>query len=90
MALEYAKKLANKGLYRLLVLDEISHALRRNLLPIEDVIEFLHNKPTGLEIVLTGRGMAQEIIDLADVVTESKPVKHPYAEGMPSRRGIEY
>lgn len=90
MALKYAKKLAEKGQYHMLVLDEISHALRRNLLSIEDVMEFLRTKPAGLEIVLTGRDMAQEIIDLADLVTESKLVKHPFSEGVQSRRGIEY
>lgn len=90
MALEHAKKLVNTGRYQLLVLDEISHALRRGLLPAKAVVEFLQTKPAGLEIVLTGRDMAQAVMDLADLVTEHRMVKHPFTEGIQSRRGIEY
>lgn len=90
MALAYARKLADSGQYQLLVLDEISHALRRNLLSVEEIMEFLQTKPTALEIVLTGRNMPQEIIDFADVVTDNRMVKHPLTEGIQSRRGIEY
>jgi cob(I)alamin adenosyltransferase len=90
MALAYARKLADTGQYQLLVLDEISHVIRWGLLTVDDVLEFLQWKPPDLEVVLTGRQMAPEILAVADLVTELAAVKHPLEKGIPSRRGIEY
>ena len=53
------------------------------------MIEFLKKKPVGLEVVLTGRNPSQELIELADYVSEIKAVKHPYEKGINSRIGIE-
>ncbi len=89
-ALAYAVRLAGEGAYHLLVLDEISHAICRGLLPVEDVLVFLRNKPASLAVVLTGRNMPQELTDAADFVSENRLIKHPFAKGIPSRRGIEY
>ena len=47
------------------------------------------NRPEGLEVVLTGRDPGEELLELADYVTEMKKVKHPYDQGVPARRGIE-
>lgn len=74
----------------LLILDEILNALRYNLISLESVLKMIKEKPPGVEIVLTGRGAPPEIIDAADLVTEMTEIKHPYAQGIPSRRGIEY
>lgn len=73
----------------LLVLDEIFAALSTNMLTEKEVVEFIKQKPDDLEIVLTGRNPPQEIIDLADYVSEIKKIKHPYDKGMESRKGIE-
>lgn len=89
-ALEYAKSLIRERCCDLLILDEISHPLRHRLLEAEEVCNLLKAKPTNLEIVLTGREMPQEIIELADLVTEVFPQKHPFQAGIDSRRGIEY
>jgi cob(I)alamin adenosyltransferase len=90
MAFAHAKELAASGTYDLLVMDEISHAIRHNLLPIPTVVEFLKTKPADLEIVMTGRQMAPEVLELADLVTEMHMAKHPFAIGVDSRLGIEY
>jgi len=90
LALAYAKKMAATGQYKLLVLDEISHAIRWGLLTVDEVLEFLQRKPSELEVVLTGRQMAPEILAAADLVTELAALKHPLERGIPSRRGIEY
>ncbi|HEX3030664.1 MAG TPA: cob(I)yrinic acid a,c-diamide adenosyltransferase, partial [Bacillota bacterium] len=89
-ALEFASRLISSNELDFIVLDEISHPLRHNLLTVEQVTSIITAKPSGLELVLTGRGMPQEIIDLADYVTEMYPVKHPFKKGIESRRGIEY
>ena len=69
----------------LLVLDEVLGALSRTA-----VIEFLRNKPDALEVVLTGRDPDEELIALADYVSEVRKIKHPMDEGVMAREGIEY
>lgn len=73
----------------LLILDEIIASTNLELIPLEEVVEFLKKKPVGLEVVLTGRNPSQELINIADYVSEIKAVKHPYARGINSRIGIE-
>ncbi len=74
----------------LLILDEISHPIRHQLLTDDEISTMLKQKPNDLEIVLTGRAMAAKLIAIADLVTEFTPIKHPFQAGIASRRGIEY
>jgi cob(I)alamin adenosyltransferase len=76
--------------YALLVLDELNIALSYEYLPVSEVIEALRNKPRELSICITGRGAPQELIDVADTVTEMKPIKHAFDAGIRARRGIEF
>ncbi|AIY82269.1 corrinoid adenosyltransferase BtuR/CobO/CobP family protein [Clostridium baratii str. Sullivan] len=75
--------------YDLLILDEIIATINRDFVMLSEVIDFLKNKPTGLEVVMTGRNPKEELIELADYVSEIKEVKHPYNKGIKSRVGIE-
>lgn len=90
MALQRAEEVTESKEVDILILDEIGNALRYNLITSEELIQFLTGKPAKLEVILTGRGIPNEILELADLVTELKPVKHPYQKGISSRRGIEY
>lgn len=74
----------------LLVLDEALGALSTGTLSRTAVIEFLRNKPDALEVVLTGRDPDEELIALADYVSEVRKIKHPMDEGVMAREGIEY
>ncbi len=74
----------------LVVIDELSHVINKGLLTLDKVLAVLKEKPARLELVLTGRDMPGEIIELADLVTEMKMLKHPYQKGLPAREGIEY
>jgi cob(I)alamin adenosyltransferase len=76
--------------YELLVLDELNIALSYGYLPVSEVVEALRNKPRELSICITGRGAPQELIDVADTVTEMKPIKHAFDAGIRARRGIEF
>lgn len=76
--------------YSLIVLDELNIALSYGYLPVSEVIEAVRNKPQELSICITGRGAPQELIDVADTVTEMKPIKHAFDAGIRARRGIEY
>lgn len=85
-----AKKALASESYRLVVLDELGHALARGYLGEEEVIAALAQRTLGIEVVLTGRDFPQMIIEAADLVTEMRPVKHPFAQGQKARWGIEY
>lgn len=74
----------------ILILDEVMGAISNYLISIQDIVNFIKNKPDKLEIVLTGRNAPQELIDIADYVSEINPVKHPLRMGIAARKGIEY
>ena len=83
------QKLAS-GEYDLLILDEITYAMKYEWVPVPDVVEGLKARHPRTNVVLTGRDAPQEIVDLADTVTEMRKVKHAYDRGITGRKGIEY
>ena len=88
--LEFIKELFRDPSWDMLVLDEINIAVRDGFLKEEAVLSLLETKPEKLELVLTGRGATEKIIEKADLVSEVREVKHPYSQGIKSREGIEY
>lgn len=84
------KQLLESGEYDLVVLDEVMAACKYGLVKQKDLIQLLHSRPAGVEVVLTGRDAPEELIELADYVSEIQMVKHPYTRGIHARRGIEY
>lgn len=76
--------------YDMLILDEVLDAVALNMLSENKLINFLENKPKGLEIVLTGRDPSEKLCSLADYISEIKKIKHPYDKGINARKGIEY
>jgi len=84
-----AKGILLDGKADIVVLDEINCAMDFGLIPVEEVVEMLRNKPAGMEVVLTGRGAPAAVIEIADLVTEMKEVKHYYAKGVDARVGVE-
>jgi cob(I)alamin adenosyltransferase len=74
----------------MLVLDEIIIAVRDGFLTEEEVLSLMMQKPEKLELILTGRGATEGIMEKADLVSEVREVKHPYNRGVKSRKGIEY
>ena len=89
-ALELAKEIVNGGEHDVVVLDEINVALHLKLIETEEVIDLIRRKPTHVELILTGRYAPSEVVELADLVTEMKEVKHPYTKGVSPRKGIDY
>lgn len=84
------KKAAASGKYDMLILDEINVAVDFKLIPLEELISFIKNKPPALDLVLTGRYAPRALVKLADTVSEVKEIKHHYAAGIKDRAGIEY
>lgn len=74
----------------LLVVDEALGAVNTGMVDLDRLLTLLDSRPAGLEVALTGRNPAQPLLDRADYVTEMKKVKHPFDQGLPARRGIEY
>jgi len=85
-----AAEAVSSGEYDLIVLDEINVAIYYNLIPVEDLISLLKNKPDKTEIILTGRYADKKLYEYADLITEMKEVKHYYKIGVQQRKGIEY
>jgi cob(I)alamin adenosyltransferase len=86
-----AKELIADERLRMVVLDEISIALRYDYLDVAEVVEFLTtSKPPLTHVVLTGRNAKQELIDVADLVTEMTLVKHPFRSGIKAQPGVEF
>jgi cob(I)alamin adenosyltransferase len=78
------------GQFDLIILDEISYVLGYGYLAVDDVIQVLKSRPQHIHVVLTGRNAPEEIIALADGVTEMRDVKHPYRNGVPAQKGIDF
>ena len=87
--LERAREAMYSDRYDLVVLDEINVAIWFGLVSVEDVLALLDDRPLSVEVILTGRGAPQQLIDRADLMTEMREVKHYYAQGVPAREGIE-
>ena len=83
-------EIIKKNEYDLLILDEIIATINNGFIELEEVVNFLKNKPDTLEVVMTGRDPKEELIEIANYVTEMKCIKHPFREGIPSRIGIEF
>lgn len=84
------KQIIHSEKYELVILDEIFIALFYKLFSAEEVIEIIKSKPEKLELILTGRYAPKNIIELADLVTEMKEIKHYYTKGIEAREGIEF
>ena len=74
----------------LMIMDEILITVRDGFLEEDVLLEFVNRKPEGTELVLTGRGATAKLIERADYVSEINMIKHPYQQGTPSRKGIEF
>ena len=88
--LEISKEKMMSGKFDVVILDEINYALQLKLLNLDDVIDLIKSKPSELDLVLTGNHAAEEVIELADLVTEMKEIKHPFKSGIKAKKGIDF
>jgi len=89
-AWRFAAEKIESGDYELVILDEINYAISYKMLDPERVVEALKTKPEMVHVILTGRNAHPVIVELADLVTEMREIKHPYQKGIQAQRGIEY
>jgi cob(I)alamin adenosyltransferase len=88
--LDLARRVIASGDYDMIILDELNVAADFKLIPLEEVLALIEGKPTGLDLILTGRYAPEEVIALADTVSEIQEIRHHYAAGIKDRAGIEY
>ncbi len=88
--LAYGKELVNSGTKDMIILDEVNCAVALGLVPVEDVLQLIKDKPEKVHLVLTGRGAHPRVIEAADLVTEMREIKHPFKNGVKAQRGIEF
>ena len=88
--LEISKEKMMSGNFDVVILDEINYALQLKLLNLDDVIDLIKSKPAELDLVLTGNHAADEVIELADLVTEMKEIKHPFKSCKKAKKGIDF
>jgi len=86
---ERIKEIIFSGEYDVVILDEINVALYLKLLPEKDLLDVIKDKPSHVELVLTGRYVSPQIIQVADLVTEMRKIKHYFSKGVKARKGIE-
>jgi cob(I)alamin adenosyltransferase len=86
---ERVKAIINSNEYKIVILEEANVAIKCGILKEEDLVELIVNKSYETELVITGRGASDQIIEKADLVTEMNPVKHYFQKGVPARIGIE-
>ena len=89
-AWEHAKKVILSCDYDIVVLDEFTYAINYSMVDLEDVVETFKKRPQRLHVVVTGRDAPDELIQIADLVTEMKEVKHPFKAGIKAQKGIEF
>jgi cob(I)alamin adenosyltransferase len=87
---EEAKRMIADPSYRMVLLDELNIVLRYDYLPLQEVLDVLKNKPADKHIVITGRNAKEELIEIADLVTEMELIKHPFRSGVKAQAGIEF
>jgi cob(I)alamin adenosyltransferase len=89
-AFRIATEKVTSGEFRMVILDEVLGAVKAGLVTTEQLLDLIAAKPPAVHLVLTGRGAPQEIVDAADLVTEMRPIKHPYEQGIVAQKGVEF
>jgi cob(I)alamin adenosyltransferase len=89
-AWDEAKLMIADPAYRMVLLDELNIVLRYDYLPLDEVLAVLRTKPADKHVIVTGRNAREELIEIADLVTEMEQVKHPFRSGVKAQAGVEF
>lgn len=89
-AWQQAKAMIMDDSYDMVLCDELNIVLRYDYLPVQEVIDVLKSKPEMTHVVITGRNAKEELIEMADLVTEMEMIKHPFRSGVKAQKGVEF
>jgi len=90
LALKLAYEAMLSGDYGMVILDEAAAAIRRKVIDLAQLLDFISSKPENVEVAITGRNVPPDVISVADVVIEMKKVKHHFDKGLRATKGIDY
>ncbi len=89
-AVKISNEKIQSGNYDIVILDEINYAVNLELISVDDVLNIIKSKPSKVDLVLTGNYAKDEVIDVADLVTEMREIKHPFQKGIKAKKGIDF
>ncbi len=89
-AIKISNEKIQSGKYDIVILDEINYAVNLDLISVEDVLNLIKSKPQKVDLVLTGNYAKDEVIEIADLVTEMREIKHPFQRGIKAKKGIDF
>ncbi len=89
-AIRISNEKIQSGKYDIVILDEVNYAVNLNLISLDDVLNLIKSKPENVDLVLTGNYAKEEVIEIADLVTEMKEIKHPFQKGIKAKEGIDF
>jgi len=89
-AWEFAKKTIIENKHSLVILDELTYLPHYKMIEEKDILSVLRSKPKGMHVVITGRYASEDLIELADLVTEMVEIKHPFKSGVKAQKGFEF
>ncbi|EMA3640672.1 cob(I)yrinic acid a,c-diamide adenosyltransferase [Providencia stuartii] len=87
---QYGKLMLQDSSYNLVVLDELTYMVRYGYIDLDEIITYLKKRPENQSVIITGRGCHRDIIELADTVSELRPVKHAFDSGIQAQKGIDW
>jgi cob(I)alamin adenosyltransferase len=87
---DLAKTAIAAGRYHLVILDEFTYVVNYGMIDEDEAVEVLRNRPEGLHVLVTGRDAPARFLEMADIVTEMREIKHPYKAGIKAQKGIEW
>jgi cob(I)alamin adenosyltransferase len=89
-AIKISNEKIQSGKYDIVILDEINYAVNLDLVSVKDVLNLIKSKPQKIDLVLTGNYAKEEVIEIADLVTEMREIKHPFQRGIKAKKGIDF
>ena len=89
-AIKISNEKIQSEIYDIVILDEINYAVNLDLISVDDVLNIIKSKPPKVDLVLTGNYAKDEIINVADLVTEMREIKHPFQQGIKAKKGIDF
>lgn len=87
---QHGKRMLSNALLDLVVLDELTYMITYGYIELDEVIQVLESRPQGQTVIITGRGCHRTLIEMADTVSELRPIKHAFDQGLQARQGIDW
>ena len=89
-AWDASRALIAGGEHALVILDELTYAIHYGFVELDEVVAAVRDRPPHVHVVITGRNAPEELLEVADLVTEMRSLKHPFERGIPAQPGVDF